>query len=543
MTHQDSNSDTLHNRVQGRRKSKFPVITNIPTDATLDFVSNGTNFKITLADFLAALNVTGTIEQEGSVNGTPVLDKQGTENNIRNLENGPGIVAALSPQNGIKLSHNFTSGESPSGMGVGIPILTNITALSPTIRSAVAGDGMQIFANNGSITFRATGGLASTGTVIVSSLSDLPTPVGGVITLVQGTTYDPQGVIDISPNRFLINTTAVAFKSNNRLSRGFTTDNTGALFTATGLNSIPIIEDMIVLAPNGRVFDIQLGAGIAFNDVVNTSAAKASKVTAGGFISFRNYNIVKPLGGAFDPFGVEFFGACQEFNVSNGVFREWSGILFDFGTATFSNGLSLGPNARYEGSAGKIVMSGSAANIPAGALGQITHNKFLDDATITSGFDESTTGFEFLGNQGIDDTQTDGLLSMQGNATETVIASIGVPVLVAGTWVVEDANQMTGTTAGRLTNAGGTNERVPITASVTIEPVSGGAQSMSVYIAINGTFVANSKRSASAASATPISITAPWQIMLSTGDFVEIFVANDSATTNVLVSSAISRVN
>jgi len=62
-------------------------------------------------------------------------------------------------------------------------------------------------------------------------------------------------------------------------------------------------------------------------------------------------------------------------------------------------------------------------------------------------------------------------------------------------------------------------------------------------IAINGTPVANSLRVSDTSSGTPITISCPWQETLTNGDFVEIYVTNESDTTNVLVSSAILRVN
>ena len=88
---------------QNRKISKFPANTVIPSDAVLTFVSGATNFKITLSDFLAALNVTGTIVQEGAVSSIPVLDTQGSVHKIRNLKGGTGIDIFVNPDNGITI--------------------------------------------------------------------------------------------------------------------------------------------------------------------------------------------------------------------------------------------------------------------------------------------------------------------------------------------------------------------------------------------------------------------------------------------------------
>ena len=134
-----------------------------------------------------------------------------------------------------------------------------------------------------------------------------------------------------------------------------------------------------------------------------------------------------------------------------------------------------------------------------------------------------------------------GLLSLQGNATETVISVAGTGVLIAGTWVIEDLNLMTGTTAGRFTDVSTNTIVLDLTGSFTVEPVSGGAVDISIVAAIDGTAVPNSKRTASASAGNPASITVPWQADLVLNDFVEWFVINEDTTVNVIVSSAVSR--
>ncbi len=132
----------MTDRAQGRKKSQFVQQTSVLPGSYLDYVVNGTNYKISYNDFVSDLGVTGSIVQEGSVTGTPVLDVDGSINNIRNLENGPGITTAVSPQNGITISHNFTVNTD------GLPVLLNPTADSPTIASIVAGSGIAVTAVN-----------------------------------------------------------------------------------------------------------------------------------------------------------------------------------------------------------------------------------------------------------------------------------------------------------------------------------------------------------------------------------------------------------
>jgi hypothetical protein len=128
---------------------------------------------------------------------------------------------------------------------------------------------------------------------------------------------------------------------------------------------------------------------------------------------------------------------------------------------------------------------------------------------------------------------------MQSNATATTIGVIGTPVLVAGTWTVESTSKMTGTTGGRLTYDAQRDVHIPLIASLTVSPVAGNNRDIGVFVAVNGSVVANSRRGAIVSSAASTSITMPWSLTLTTDDFIEIFVVNDTSTDNVLVSSAV----
>jgi hypothetical protein len=133
-------------RTQGRKISKFIQQDTVLANSYLDYVVNGTNYKISYTDFVSNLGVTGSLAQEGAATGAPVLDVNGTVNNIRNIEDGAGIAANISPENGIKLSHTFVSDAD------GQPILINSASLTPIIASIVAGSGISVaLVNSGGI--------------------------------------------------------------------------------------------------------------------------------------------------------------------------------------------------------------------------------------------------------------------------------------------------------------------------------------------------------------------------------------------------------
>jgi hypothetical protein len=125
-------------RAYGVKQSDFTAQTTILAGSYLGFFANGYNYKITYANFLSGLGVTGSIAQDGAVTGTPVLDIQGTVNYIRNLEDGSGIVINVSAENGITIAHNFTVNTT------GEPLMQDISAASPMFVSLVGGTGIAV---------------------------------------------------------------------------------------------------------------------------------------------------------------------------------------------------------------------------------------------------------------------------------------------------------------------------------------------------------------------------------------------------------------
>jgi hypothetical protein len=170
-------------RSYGVRQSQFIEETSVPAGSSLGFFNNGYNYQITYDNFLSGLGVTGTIVQDGAVTGVPVLDVQGTVNNIRNLEAGAGISISVSPENGIGITHNFTVSTT------GEPLMQSVLSASPTFVSLVAGIGINV--NTVGTTIEISNDLASiygvvymqgnaTATVIASTST--PVKVGGTWT-------------------------------------------------------------------------------------------------------------------------------------------------------------------------------------------------------------------------------------------------------------------------------------------------------------------------------------------------------------------------
>lgn len=238
-------------RAQGRKKSQFTQQSTVLANSYMDYFVNGTNYKIAYTDFVGGLGVTGTIVQDGAVTGTPVLDVDGTINNIRNIENGPGITAGVSAQNGVIISHNLTANTD------GLPILLNTTAASPTIASIVAGSGISVAAiNNGGIQI----------TSIANEIYAQVSMHGNTTATVISTVNTPVKVA----GTFVTNGTS-----------NFTSDTTGRLtYTGGTTEVIPVMAsvslDVVGVNQNITVY-------IAKNGIV-IPAAKISRVFTNGSI-------------------------------------------------------------------------------------------------------------------------------------------------------------------------------------------------------------------------------------------------------------------
>ena len=234
---------------QGRKKSQFVQQNTVLANSYLDYVVNGSNYKISYDNFVANLGVTGSIIQTGAVTGSPVLDVDGAVNKIRTIENGSGILANISAQNGIVLSHNFTANAD------GLPILLNITAASPTIASIVAGSGISVQSVN------------AAGIQITSIANEIYAQVS-MHNNATATVISTQSVPVKVAGTFAVNGTS-----------NFTSDTTGRL-TYTG-GTTEVMRFMASVSIDVAGTNQELTVHLAKNGVV-IPAAKISRVVSSG---------------------------------------------------------------------------------------------------------------------------------------------------------------------------------------------------------------------------------------------------------------------
>ena len=517
-----------NNRAQGRKKSLFPGSTTIPAGATFDFVAPGVNYKILIEDMIAGLGVTGTIVQDGALTGTPVLDTQGSVNNIRNLEDGPGVKASVSPENGITLEHNFTADTG------GVPILIDADQIAPKIRSITAGAGINVSSTNGSIQIALSSTPVSTKTVIVTQMSDFPAAVGGVIALDDDTEYAILNDLTTS-SRFVLGNNTVLSGSDNAVV-SLTYDNTGIMFTS--VNKTWKIKGLTINCASGEFVHISGTASNVFqlSDCV-VVANTLGEVNGMGGMQIDGVQFQVTTGGFI------FSGAIQVALIEDLLTTISAGTMFSLGAAVF-NALSFDNNFTTL-AAGTTFLSGLAGsgNIAVGGLGTLHNSRFFGSGAALSGIADGDIRWQFFINDTIPDTHQDGMVSLSGNLTATTITAALTPVKIAGTWAVEHQSYFTCDTTGRCTYNGVKDTHVDITASFSGAPVSGTNKLIDFYAALNGSHIPKSGALNNLSAGDISRTTVVWRVTLSPGDYIEVFVENESDATDVLVTDAVLRVS
>ena len=503
MPHNISNTT----RAQGRRKSKFPAQTAVPAGSTFDYVVEGTNFKITFEDLLGSLNVTGTIIQVGDVLGTPILDTQGAVHGIRNLEVEPGIGAEISPENGITLTNRIIAG---AGIAIGI-----------------AGEDLQITAIDSP---------TSDNTVTIAQASDFPAPIGGVITLVGGTDYFIIADVTVT-DRFNIDALDIQIRSVAPVITELTYSGTDAMFTGEDVNFR--LRNIRLNYDNGTLCNITSStpAGIGvFSTFASVLVGGGVGIIGCDTMSIIQCGVVNTASGLSS--GITT-GAI--FSVTDTQWVQVAGIGIDLGSTVFETVQAT--NMVIDIAAGTTFMSGlpNSGNIDINGTGLLGACRFQGNGTELAGLTSDDDLWEFQANNTIRDTIRDGILSVQGNATETVIAAVNTPVKVAGAFVVGRSSGFTPDTTGTITYDLLRPVVIPISASIALQMAAGGSAQITAYIAINGIINANSGIGTVVNSSGEGNITLTWQEEITKANTVEVWIENNDTTVNIVVVDMVLR--
>lgn len=382
------------------------------------------------------------------------------------------------------------------------------------------------------------------GIVFITEESDFPTQDATTITLEANTQYSVSQSFSTAKNFICENGSSFTCGSIDASLVSFT--GTGAMFSGTDADFY--------------IHDAHIDPGIG-NEAYNFTD------TIGGKKKFLHVFTQVDNCARFGTFTNMLNVQIENSNSPNAddgvVFVGTSGVIFSFtkfaltSTSSGFKGVDLGSatatviefsNLFFAAPAGAFGISGLAnnGNVPAGRLGMVSSCEFLGGMTDLENITSDDVRWIFKNNNPTSDTQPDGLVSLSNNAVATTISATSTDgsnsVLVAGTWVEQQASHFTTTAAGRITYIGDKDIKVPIDAVVSFEPVSGTNKDIALYIALNGTAISETGLPRRTDSGNPGAVPAIWQLTLSTNDYLELFVENQTDTTNILVNSGVLRV-
>jgi hypothetical protein len=382
--------------------------------------------------------------------------------------------------------------------------------------------------------------IAAIGLVFVAVESDFPVQDTTTITLEAGNVYVVTQSLTTA-KRFVCEA-ASNITAFNQLGVILTYTGSGSMFT--GVDVSFSVSEIVLNAPSGSLFTFSDVAVLNLHVFIMRDCAVVGAAKYGTFTSMASLVFLNV--GTFDADdGITIAGT------------DWNVIRFaNFGLTTTSAtfiGIDLGVatvntlsyrSMLMSGPAGAIAYKGAAssANIITGQLAKVSDSNFTGAITPLSGITVDDIRWDFQSNDQIQDTMPDALVSLNGNATETVISSSSTPVKVTGTFVEERCSQFTCDTTGRATYDGERDLVTPVDISATVDAASGTNKDVEVYLALNGSVIANSGKTIRVDSGSPLNISVVWQLSLSENDYLEIFVENDTDTVNLIVVDAILRV-
>ena len=494
------------------------------------FTRNSVAYRIPFSAMSASLGVSGVLNTIGAPTSVSILNKpsQGF-NYIRGIAASQGITATLDPYGSIAIKTNLANS------GGTAQLVKDTTAAQIGFRGITAGDGVLIEQRTNDILISTTTTTVTTKTKIVTQESDFPAAEDGVIKLADNTDYFLANDISTS-NRFEGGYKVVLRGPASQIVKlSYTGSDT--MFTST--NPAFRIVGVSLSAPSGKVFDMSSSGAGVFQMIESTITSCATVGTIGTMFLVRLDGLSTEI---VTTQGINFTGAIDIFTSHNVISFQSTGNIYDLGTAVF-NSISISSNSlKPIAPVNFINGAASSANVASGGFATVTNCRMPNNTTPLTGVSTDDARWNFTSNDEIQDTRPDALLSLAAQTT-TVIATVDTPVLITGTWTIARTAQTTATAAGRITYNGERPATLPITANVTIEPLSGTSKIVSVYFYKNGSKVAASKISSVISAALPQNITAIWQDQLTNGDYYEVYVENGTDAINLVIKNAILRLN
>lgn len=365
----------------------------------------------------------------------------------------------------------------------------------------------------------------------ISTKSDLPTAVSGVITLEAEKTYYFTADVDLTGDRLVGSQDTVILGSSSE----------NCSITSTGLTAGVALFTTEWTTPIRHITFRNVDTCLDINGVTN--APVALDWTGVNFLNIPNIgeistadNFIYDKGAFLGSEGLTFSGSHGTIALANSLFRG-SGAVGNI----FKLDSSLTISRRFRMIYSSVIAFGSTVALNADVLATIPTEGYIFDtvnfaggSTYLSGITESDNRTRIENSRGVKNTAEIGNYYMLNNATVTTITSQGVAVKIEGASTANIINQKFSHTDNRLTYTGGLtrNFQVSATASYT----SGNNQIIGLYVAKNGAVIPDSEMYATTSGngkAEAIHVQTIFE--MDENDYIELWIENDSGTQNITV--------
>ncbi|NEV93047.1 hypothetical protein G3567_02655 [Psychroflexus sp. YR1-1] len=369
--------------------------------------------------------------------------------------------------------------------------------------------------------------------VYVYSLADLPTPNGSEISLDGSKMYVFSGAVDIGTNYILMN--GAGLRGTDPQKDMVISAVSGAVLKSSGTN-VYIKELAIVPASTStQAYDFT-GGPSNFCNIFSGSSVVDAMGPSSGVGTISGFNAITILQNYWNTAnGVKIDGTVGKFTsgynfivgVSNGAGIELTSTL-NAQDIDLSNNYFI-----YSGQNTVGLKINSGAQIDKGRL---TTNLFRDVENPLEGIDSYSLGWNMSQNTNIPDSRAFSYIFFSGNTTETTIATQDVFVKIEGVTTVIRQQRFSSNVDNRI-YYGGVD---PITAKIFVVVSANAPKNnagFSIAIAKNDSVPAVSPvaTASSLSNDQSFQITLNSEIDLVSGDYIEVFIRNNTNTDNITV--------
>ena len=370
----------------------------------------------------------------------------------------------------------------------------------------------------------------------IASVNDFPVAdSSGIITLKRNKVYFLVGDIDLKGRRLVLEEDVCLLGGSSE----------NASLTSTGLdsNEYLITTDWTFPCRHITFKNVDKAIGVNLNNT-STDTNLALDWTGVNFtgctINVRcgdADNFIYDKGAVLGSGSFEFFGQIGTIGIANSLFvgSGSSYPIFDIeSTANITR--------RFRIIYSSLVAFGSTNAINVDASASVLNQAYILDTCNFSGGGTYLTGVTasdnkalFVNNIGITNSADISQYYMNNNATATVISNVGVEVKVAGTTTSSDVTSKFTNITNRATYVGALDRYFKVTATMSLS--SGNNNQIGAYVAKNGTILSDSGMFATTNSGGRVeSVFIQTLVELTENDYIEIFVENNSSTSNITVT-------